>query len=54
VTIDYANVDVFKKYADPRFKIEYLILVASQFGPNKVDVFGFGRMSGIEYPRDVP
>jgi DNA-binding beta-propeller fold protein YncE len=54
VTIDYANVDVFKQYADPRFKVEYLILVASQFGPNKVDVFGFGRMSGIEYPRDVP
>ena len=53
VTIDYANVDVFRKYADPRFKVEYLILVASQFGPNKVDVFGFGRMSGIEYPSDV-
>ena len=54
VTIDYANVEVFRKYADPRFKVEYLILVVSQFGPNKVDVFGFGRMSGIEYPPDVP
>jgi DNA-binding beta-propeller fold protein YncE len=54
VTIDYANVDVFSKYADPRFKVEYLILVASQFGPNKIDVFGFGRMAGVEYPKDVP
>ena len=54
VAIDYANVEVFRKYADPRFTVEYLILVASQFGPNKVDVFGFGRMSGVEYPSDVP
>jgi len=54
VTIDYANVDVFRKFADPRFQVEYLILVASQFGPNKIDVFGFGRMSGVEYPKDLP
>jgi sugar lactone lactonase YvrE len=49
VTIDYQNVDCFRQYADPRFAIEYLILVASQFGPNKVDVFGFGRLAGAEY-----
>ena len=54
VSIDYANVDVFRKYADPRFNVEYLILVASQFGPNKVDVFGFGRMKGVDYPKDAP
>jgi DNA-binding beta-propeller fold protein YncE len=53
VKIDYANVDLFRRHADPRFAIEYLILVASQFGPNKVDVFGFGRMSGMEYPPDA-
>ena len=41
------------RYADPRFSIEYLILVVSQFGPNKVDVFGFGKMSGIDYPPEV-
>jgi len=53
VSIDYDNVDVFRKYADPDFQIEYLILVASQFGPNKVDVYGFGRMKGMEYPSDA-
>jgi DNA-binding beta-propeller fold protein YncE len=53
VTIDYANVDLFRRYADPRFSIEYVIMVASQFGPNKVDVFGFGKMSGIDYPPEV-
>jgi len=53
VSIDYDNVDVFRKYADPDFQVEYLILVASQFGPNKVDVYGFGRMKGMEYPPDA-
>lgn len=50
VTIDYDNVSVFRRFADPKFAVEYLILVSSQFGPNKVDVFGFGRMDGMDYP----
>ena len=53
VTIDYANVDLFRRYADPGFDIDYVIMVASQFGPNKVDVFGFGKMSGFNYPPEV-
>lgn len=52
VSIDYDNVEMFKKDADPNFQIEYLVLVTSQFGPNKVDVYGFGRMAGMEYPAD--
>jgi DNA-binding beta-propeller fold protein YncE len=49
VKIDYDNVRLFEPYADPKFKVEYLVLVVSQFGPNKVDVFGFGRMAGVDY-----
>jgi sugar lactone lactonase YvrE len=49
VAIDYDNVEWFRRYADPNFAIEYLIVVASQFGPNKVDVFAFGRMRGMKY-----
>ena len=49
VTIDYDNVQYFRSYADPRFNIEYLIFVVSQFGPNKVDVFGYGRMASMDY-----
>ena len=45
VKIDYDNVDYFRQYAAPGFEIEYLVLVASQFGPNKVVVYGFGQMS---------
>ena len=52
VSIDYDNVAHFRRYAAPDFTIEYLILVVSQFGPNKVDVFGFGRKQGITYPSD--
>jgi DNA-binding beta-propeller fold protein YncE len=45
VKIDYDNVEYFRKYAAPGFEIEYIVLVASQFGPNKVSVFGFGAMT---------
>jgi hypothetical protein len=49
VTVDYDNIAMFRRFADPKFKIDYLILVASQFGPNKVDIFGFGKMNGMDY-----
>ena len=52
IAIDYDNVKYFQAYADPRFNIEYLIFVVSQFGPNKVDVFGYGKMSGMDYAAD--
>jgi len=45
VKIDYDNVEHFRKYAAPGFEIEYIVLVANQFGPNKVSVFGFGMMA---------
>lgn len=54
VTIDYDNIGAFRQYADPKFEIEYLILVASQFGPNKVDIFGFGKMRGMDYSVVAP
>ena len=49
VVIDYKNVDYFRQYARPGFELEYIILVASQFGSSKVNVFGFGRMKGMDY-----
>jgi sugar lactone lactonase YvrE len=54
VKIDYDNVGLFKRYADPNFSVEYVILVASQIAPNKVDVFGFGRMAGFDYAPQTP
>ncbi|MDH4073070.1 MAG: 6-bladed beta-propeller [Gammaproteobacteria bacterium] len=42
VKIDYENVRYFEHLADPGFRVEYLVVVASQFGLNKIAVFGFG------------
>ncbi len=39
--VDYENVGYFQKYAAPGRKLEYVILVANQAGPNKVAVYGF-------------
>ena len=41
VTVDYDDVNYFKKYVAPGYQCEYLILVTSQFGDNKVSVYGF-------------
>lgn len=50
ITIDYDNVALFQKYADPNFKVEYVILAVNQLGPYKVNVYGFGRLEGADYP----
>ena len=44
----------FQQYADPRFRLEYVIAVTNQFGLGKVVLFGFGRMEGMSYPEDPP
>jgi len=49
IVIDYDNVAYFQKFADPKFTVEYIILIASQFGVNKVNVYGFGKMQGETY-----
>ena len=46
VKIDYDNVRYFDEYIAPDFEVEYLVLVASQYGVNKVTVFGFGSYRG--------
>ena len=52
IEIDYDNVELFQGYAHPDFELEYIILVSSQFGANKVNVYGFGKMKGVEYLDD--
>ena len=41
VKVDYDNVGMFKDLVAPGYQCEYLILVTSQFGPNKVNIYGF-------------
>ena len=45
VVVDYDNVDLFADLALPGYEIEYLVIVTSQYGPNKVNVFGFLKES---------
>jgi sugar lactone lactonase YvrE len=42
VALDYGSVESFRRYAAPGFEIEYVVLVANQFGPNAVVAYGFG------------
>jgi len=46
IHIDYDNIDYFAKFADDRFKIEYLLYVCNMSGPNKINVYGFGQWLG--------
>jgi DNA-binding beta-propeller fold protein YncE len=43
LAVDYNNVGYFQKYAAPGSKLEYLIFVTNQVGPQKVSVYGFLR-----------
>jgi sugar lactone lactonase YvrE len=42
IVVDYDNVEFFQKYAVQGARIEFLVLVSNQYGPNKVSVYGFG------------
>ena len=41
ILVDYNNAKYFSKYVAPGHELEYIILVASQTGANKINVFGF-------------
>ncbi len=42
IAIDYHNVPFFQRFADPRFKLKYLVYVCNMAGVNKLNVYGFG------------
>jgi sugar lactone lactonase YvrE len=48
VAIDYGNVELFADAVAPGYKLEYLILVSSQFGRNKINIYGFLEKSENE------
>lgn len=43
ICIDYVNVDYFRRYADPAFELEYLVIVVSQLGEQNLVIYGFGH-----------
>jgi len=46
VHIDYENIQFFNTFADPNFKLKYLLYVCNMSGSNKVNVYGYGDWSG--------
>jgi len=52
VSIDYDDVAYFRSFAAPGFDLEYLVLVTSQFGDRRINVFGYGREHGKQYPTE--
>ena len=43
IVIDYDNVPLFSRFAAPDFEVEHLIIVTSQYGRRKINVFGYGH-----------
>ena len=43
LAIDYDNVGLFSRFVMPGYKVDFLILVTNQAGPQKVNVYGFLR-----------
>ncbi|NOX85831.1 MAG: hypothetical protein GXO86_07700 [Chlorobi bacterium] len=41
VVIDYDNLKYFENYVDDSFRLKYLIFVTNQYGPDKVNVYGY-------------
>jgi len=46
IDIDYDNIEFFSKYVHPNFRPKYLVYVANQAGPRKVNVYAFGEWIG--------
>lgn len=49
IEIVSSNFDYFKRYAEPDFKIEQVLIISNQFGSNKVHIYAYGRKAGMEY-----
>lgn len=55
VTISYDGLELFADRVDGRFDVSYLLIVANQYGPNGVSVYGFGtpRENAFAIPRQT-
>lgn len=46
IAITDQNLDFWQKLAEPGFRLEFVIFVTSQYGPNGLSVYGFGQKAG--------
>jgi DNA-binding beta-propeller fold protein YncE len=52
IVIDDNNAAYFQKFADPGFKLEYLVYVTNMYGKNMLNVYGFGNWIGESLPEE--
>jgi len=43
------DLDFYQQFAAPKFKLEQVILVVNQIGRHKINIYGLGKMEGIDY-----
>jgi len=53
IILDYDHVDLFKHRAVRGADIKFLVLVSNQYGPAKVNVYGFGDFPVPDRPKEV-
>jgi hypothetical protein len=53
IILDYDHVDLFQRYAVKGATLEFLVFVSNQYGPSKVNVYGFGEFPAANRTRDV-
>ena len=41
IALDYDNLEYFRHYVDKDFDLKYLIYVTNQYGPDKINVYGY-------------
>ena len=49
VAVTNQDLNVYQQFAAPGFELEQVILVVNQVGRYKVNVYGLGKMQGIDY-----
>jgi hypothetical protein len=54
VILDYDHIDLFQPYAVKGARIEFLVFVSNQYGPRKINVYGFGEFPVSSRPREAP
>jgi len=54
IAIDYGGVEHWREYAAEGFNLEYVLAIVTTGNTPAVYVYGFGRMTGVEYPEDPP
>jgi DNA-binding beta-propeller fold protein YncE len=49
VAVSRDNLEFYQALAQPDFQLEKVIFVVSQFGDNKISIFGMGKKKGVDY-----